>query len=204
MNIWLLIWVFAVVFICGVFLWSTQILFRQKRAWAEFAKKNTLQYTSGALMKSPLVKGVYKGFPLTVYSEEQPTPDQRSRRFRTVIQFELPGGMPVEGVVASPDNHVFAMSLLDLVEKYVPADTSFPETIMIRTRSVAALEPYLTKERMQILQSLMTLKSIHGVFIFDRNATFLRMEMADAMTDPEKLVRFCSKLAEQAAVLAIK
>ena len=75
---------------------------------------------------------------------------------------------------------------------------------MFRTRSVSILEPYLTKERLQILQSLMTLKSIHGIFIFDKSATFLRMEMADAMTDPEKLERFCSKLAEQAAVLAIK
>ncbi len=155
-------------------------------------------------MKSPLVKGVFKGFPLTVYSEEQPTPDQRSQRFRTVIQFELPGGMPVEGVVASPENHIFASNLIDLVEKYTPADPDFPGTILIRTRSVPLLEPYLTKERMQVLQSLMTIKSIHGLFLFDMSVTFLRMEMADAMIDPDKLERFCTKLADQCTVLSLR
>ncbi len=203
MNIWLLIWVFAVVFIFGIFVWSMQILFKQKKAWADFAKKNTLQYTPGALMKSPSVNGLYKGYPLSVFSEEQPTPDQRGRRFRSVLQFELPSGMPTEGVVASGEGHGFANSLTDLTHVIVPEIPGFPQTVLIRTSNHEELKPYLTDERYKSLQALMTIKSISAVFIFDRSATFLRFETSDPLADSGKLERLCAKIAEHAKVLSL-
>lgn len=204
MNIWLMIWVFIVVFICGVFLWSMQILFKQKRAWAEFATKNNMKFTRGAMMKSPLVNGLFRGFPLTVYSEEQPTPDQRGRRFRTVVQFELPGGMPIEGIFASPESHGFANGLVDLVENYKPPYESFPDTILCKTRSAALLMPYMTEERARAIQTLLTIKSINAIFIFDLTSTFLRLESPDAFADAAKLERLCVKVADQATILSLR
>ena len=203
MSIWLIIWVFLVVFICGVFFWSMQILIKQKKAWADFANKNGLQYTRGAIMKSPIVQGIYKTFPLTIYSEEQPTIDQRGRQFRTIIQIELPPGMPVEGVVASSSNREFVEGLIDLVEVVKVDYPGWNDSILVKARSADLLKPFLNNERCRTLLALMTIKSISCVFIFDPTSTFLRLESTDPFHESGKLERICSKIVDQARVLII-
>lgn len=203
MNIWFLLWVFLAVFICGVFLWSMQILFQQKRAWADFAKKNSLNIQQIALLKSPIVRGRYKDFETIVYSEEQATADQRGRRFRTIIQLDLGSPMPVEGVVTSADAAAFAHSLADLTQTLVPDAPGWDNSIIVKTSDLGVLRPYLTPERCRSLVALMTIKSISCIFIFDRKASYLRFETPDPFHEMGKLDRMCSKIAEHAKVLKI-
>lgn len=181
-----------------------QILFKQKQAWSAFAKKNKLDYDPQSLFKSPIVRGTYRGFYTMLFSEEQPTNDQRGRRFRTIIQMELPGGMPIDGVIVSRDNHTFANNLQDLVEVYAPDFPGWDNGILIRSRNTELLKPYFTDERYRSLISIMTIKSIAAILIFDTNSTYLRFETADPMSDAGKLERMISKIADQAQVLALK
>jgi hypothetical protein len=204
LSIWFIVWVFLVVFICGIFGWSMQILIKQKRSWADFAKKNGLQYIPGPMMRSPAVQGTYKNFPLAVYSEEQPTPDQRGRQFRTIIQVELPSGMPVEGVVASSANRSFAEGLIDLTETVKADYPGWDDSILIKTRDAELLKPFFNNERYRSLLALMTIKSISCVFIFDLTSTFLRLETADPFHEMGKLERICSKIIDQARVLMVE
>lgn len=204
MNLWFLVWVFLSVFICGIFLWSLQILFKQKQIWGKFAKKNGLEITNPALLKSPVISGVYKGFPLEIFSEAQATEDQRGRRFRTVIQFELPQGMPTEGIVASRKYHAFANTLIDLTTRITPDVPGWSPEILIKTKNVEALTPYLTQARYNTLMTLMTTKSFNTVFIFDTNTTILRIETPDPLYDLEKMDRLCAKLEEYARALSPK
>lgn len=200
LNFWFLIWVFLAVFITGIFLWSAQILFRQKKTWGDFAKKHKLNARSIALMKSPIVSGDFRGFNIHLYSEEQPTEDQRGRRFRTILQVELPP-MPVAGIVASSRSHAFANGLVDLNEVYVPEFPGWDSSLLIKTANVELLKPYLTDERLRALLSLLTIKTFNALYIFDKTAGFLRLETPDPLYDMQKLERLLSKVTDQATLL---
>lgn len=203
MNLWFLVWVFLSVFICGIFFWSLEILLKQKRVWAQFAKKAGLDVTNPGLLKSPVVNGLYKGFPLQLFSEPQATEDQRGRRFRTIIQFELPQGMPTEGVVASRHYHPFAHGLIDLTQRYTPDVTGgWSADVLILTKNVDLLKPYLTQARLNTLSGLMTTKTFNSVLIFDANTTILRIETADPLYTLDKLERLVAKIEECARALS--
>ena len=177
-----------------------QILFRQKKTWGDFARKHKLNIRTPAIMRSPIVSGDFKGFTIQLYSEEQPTDDQRGRRFRTILHVELPP-MDIEGIVASQRNQNFANGLVDLTEVYVPEFPGWDSSILIKTRSVEMLKPYLTDERLRALQSLLTIKTVSGLYIFDRTAGYLRFETADPLYDLQKLERLLSKITDQAVLL---
>lgn len=196
-----MVWVFVAVFIFGVFFWSLTILQQQKKAWAAFAKQAGLQCLSGSWLKSSLVRGPYRGLPLNIYSEQQETSDRRGRKFRSVIQFELPGKMPVEGIVTTQEGQNFANGLVDLTDVVVPDYPGWESTVLIKTRDANLLKPYLTPERYRALQALMTIKNFSCIFIFDLTMTFLRFETPDPLTDAQKLDRLCGKIVEQAKVL---
>lgn len=203
MNIWFMLWVFVAVFIFGIFFWSMSILFQQKKAWALFAQRAGLQFIKGQIFKSAVVRGAYREIPLNIFSEEQGSADKRSRRFRTIIQFELKPGMPIEGVITSAEGRSFASGLLDLTETVTPDVPGWDHTILIKTKDAEILKAYLTPDRYKSLLTLLTIKSLGCIFIFDRTATFLRFESADPFTDAEKLDRLCAKIVEHAKVLSL-
>ncbi len=202
MNIWFLLWVFLAIFILGLFGWSFHILLRQKRAWAQFAEKNNLAVTPGKMFSSSAITGNLKGFPFYLYSEEQTINQAGSRRFRTIIQFELPGPMPTQGVIASADAGNFARAL-GLKEDYTPAYDFWNKEIVVITDDQNILAQYMTEERCKSLNSLMTIKSIAAILIFDSANVYLRFETAEAFDDYKKLDRFVSKAVEHAKILSL-
>ncbi len=202
MNIWFLLWVFLTVFILGLFFWSFHILLRQKRTWIAFGEKNNLNVQRNALFKSAIVTGNLKGSMFYLYSEEQSINQGASRRFRTIIQFELPAPMPSPGIVASAEAANFARSL-GLKESYVPEFESWNKSIVIYADNAELLKPYFTEERCKSLNSLMAIKSIATILIFDPQVTYLRFETADPFDDINKLDRFVSKAIEHVKILSI-
>ena len=202
MNIWFLLWVFLAIFILGLFAWSFHILLRQKRAWAQFAEKNNLSVTPGKLFASSSVTGVLKGFPFFLYSEEQTINQAGSKRFRTIMQFELPGPMSTPGIVASADAGNFARAL-SLKESYTPEFDFWNKNIVVMTDDTQLLGPYLTEERCKSLNSMMSIKTIAAILIFDAEHVYLRFETPEAFDDFKKLDRFATKAAEHAKILSL-
>lgn len=188
-------------FLLGLFAWSLHILMRQKQAWSEFAKKNNLSVNRGKFFASVSVVGMLRSIPFYLFSEEQVANLNGGRRFRTIIQFEL-SKMPVPGIVASIDAANFANSL-SLKERYQPEFDFWNKEIIILTDNVEALRPYFTEERCRSLNSLMTIRSIAGILIFDDTNTYLRFETPDPFDDMQKLDRFVSKAVEHAKILSV-
>lgn len=205
MNLWFLVWIFLSVFICGIFFWSLEILFKQKKTWADFAKKHGLEIANPGMLKSPMINGLYKKLPLQIFSEPQSTPDQRGRRFRTIIQFELPQGMPTEGIVASRHYHPFAHSLSDLPHRYTPdVQGGWSADVLILTKNIEALKPYFTPARLNTLSNLMTTKTFNSVLIFDLNSTILRIETPDPLYQMDKMEKLVAKIEECVRTLSPK
>ncbi len=202
MNIWFTLWVFITVFIMGIFFWSMAILFRQKQAWAVFAKRHQMAFTPNAFFRSPAMRGAIHGFVTTVFSEEQTTQDNRGRRFRTVVQIDLPVGMPVEGVVTSPELRSFA-NMMQLPQDLVPSATDWNKNIVFKTANVEKMLPFLTPERVKTLNAIMSAKSVNCIFVYNERETLLRFETADPLDDVEKIEKFVSKTLESAKILSV-
>lgn len=200
MNIWFLLWVFLAVFIIGLFGWSFHILLRQKRVWTQFARANNLAINRKSLFASVSVTGMLKGIPFYLYSEEQIVNQNGGRRFRTIIQMELPGPMPAPGIVASADAANFARGL-NLRQSYVPPYEFWNKNIVLMSDNVEALKAYLTEERCKSLNAVMTIKSIAAIFIFDDANVYLRFETADPFDNLDKLQRFVDKASGHAKIL---
>ncbi len=186
----------------GTFFWSMAILFRQKQAWSAFAKRHQMTFTPNGFFRSPAMRGVIRGFVTTIFSEEQTTQDNRGRRFRTVVQIDLPVGMPIEGVVTSPELRSFA-DMMQLSQDIVPSVPDWNKNIVFKTSSVERMLPFLTPERIKTLNAIMSAKSINCIFVYNERETLLRFETADPLDDVEKIEKFVSKTLESAKILSV-
>jgi hypothetical protein len=196
-----MLWVFIAIFIMGLFAWSMQILLRQKKAWQIVSNSLNLGYVKGKLTSSPSLSGSLKSFPLTIYSEEQLVNQNGSKRYRTIIQFQLPIIIPSQGIIASSDAKNFANSLT-LSEVMSVEGTTIHPSITLRANQISLLQTYLTDEKIKSLNTIMTIKGIACIFIFDENSTFVRFETPDAFDDAPRLERFLLKAVEHIRVLA--
>lgn len=201
LNIWFMLWVFFSVFVLGIFFWTILILLRQKTAWQEFAKRNSLFFTRKGVLDSAVVNGLYKGFPVTVFSESQSDDSARGRRFRTIVQFDLPPGMPTEGVAASPALELFVKNL-PLAEYYVPTG-EWDKRSLVKTMNPKALGEYFTPDRVRVLNGLMSVSGLNTLFVFNERETLLRVESPDPMSDSAKLDRLVSKVADVVRVMSL-
>lgn len=202
MNIWFMLWVFFSVFILGVFFWSLQILMRQKNAWKKFAKRHKMEYIAGSALSSPVVRGAFRGHAVSVYSEPQIDNDSRGPKYRTVVQFDMRPGMPTEGVVSSPKLGA-VLSGIHLPEALHPDHPDWNKDIYVRTQSAELLGPYFTEARTRALNSLMTVKNVNVLFIFNEKETLLRFETPDPLDDDSKLERLVNKIADAADILSV-
>lgn len=201
MNIWFMLWVFLTVFVVGIFLWSTVILLRQKRAWEVFAKRHQMAYSPNGFFRSPAMRGSLRGFMTTIFSEEQVTEEAKGRKFRTVVQMELAGGMRTQGVVTSPELRPFA-AIMRLKIDVLPDLPEWNKGIVFQAGVPELLSGYLTPERVKLLNTIMSSKNIGCIFVFNETETMLRFETPDPLDDPEKVERFMTKALETARILS--
>lgn len=202
MNIWFMMWVFVAVFILGASLWSFYILLKQRQCWKIFAEKANLEFLPTALLKSPMLRGAYKGLQLDIFSDTQLAGKDREKAIRTIFQFKLPAPMPTEGAIASA---AFAPYLngLALPVQTVDGVGEWDKGVIIRVDDGEAIKTYLTPERLKTLQAVMTIKGSPSMLIFSAEATILRIESTDPFDTPERLERFLSKVAEAAKILSL-
>lgn len=200
---WILIWVLISVFIIGIFVWSLDILFRQKREWRRFAGRHGLEYNKGKLMQSPVVIGELSGYTFHLYSEEQLTAERGGRRFRTVLHFALPGGMPTSGFIATSDYKELA-DTLDLPQKIVPDHEQWPKNNVGRAADAGALTPYFTENRIKAIARLCQMQKASTVFVFDETETYLRVETADPLQDADRIDRITQRMIKVADTLALQ
>lgn len=202
LNIWFTLWVFLTIFIMGTFFWSMMILFRQKQVWGAFAKRHQMIFTPNGFFRSPAMRGVVRGFVTTIFSEEQTTQDNRGRRFRTVVQIELPVGMPTEGVATSPELRTFA-DMMQLAQDVAPSIPDWNKNIVFKTTSVEKMTSFLTPERVKTLNAIMSSKGVNCIFVYNERETLLRFETADPLDQTEKIDRFVTKALESAKILSL-
>ena len=187
MNFWIFVWVVLAVIVLGVFFWSMEILFRQKRAWKALSTKYKMDYESNALLLSPEVSGRIKGYHVNLFAEEQPSEDVRRRQFRTVLMVHIENGFPVSGIAGTPLYKDF-IATIKLPHIYQPDYKSWNDKNVIQTKDKEALSAFMAEnDRWSALSKLLNIKNADGFFIFDDKEAYFRMETAEPLDDLEFL-----------------
>lgn len=203
MNIWFVIWVFVATFILGTSFWSYTILLKQKRAWETVSKNMDLRFLANAILKSPTLGGVIKGFEVNVFSDQPISGKFREGGSRTIFQLSLPAPLPSQGAVGSMVFKNFIDGLM-VSEKFVgEGPTALLPEIYNKVRSKELMTPYFTKERVAALNAVLNIKNSPAVLIFSPNETLLRIESSDPFDKPERLEKFLNKLTDAAKILSI-
>jgi len=195
-----MLWVFFAVFILGTFMWTVQILLRQKSVWEQFSKRYSLEFSRNALLKSPSLKGMFRDMYISVFSTEIEENNRSARKYRTVIQFDMKPGVPTEGIIASPGYRNFALGL-GISRDYVPAAPDWNRGILIRCEEPEKLESYLTPERVKAINALFSIKNSGAVLIFTPSETFFRFDTADPLDEISRCEKFITKVVDAAKIL---
>lgn len=200
---WVFLWFVLSLFILGVFFWSLDILFKQKKVWKKFAEDHNLTYIKGPLFSSPIVQGTFGGHNLTLYSEEQISPGARSKKFRTVMALSLATPMSCGGVVASPVLRAFADSLENTTDLHIES-ADWNSDRVVKSDNPAVLEKYLkTGNRLKALNSLMKHKTTSLLYIFDQLEAILRVETPNPLYEKGKLDKIMNAVKATADVLVL-
>lgn len=198
--LWFLLWFVLSAFVIGAFVWSTRILFRQKKVWAAFSKAHGMTLTPGAFMGSPQVQGVYGDFRFSLVSEEQRAADARGARFRSVVELHRQVPMGFSGAVGFGDLEQ-QLGALDLPATFIPQSPVWKPNWFLRTSDPTKMVAYLTEDRLKALESVLRIKGASSLLVFDGMNILLRFETSDALADGRKLEAIVKRMAEAARIL---
>lgn len=194
MSIWIAIWFLIALFILGTFGWTVLLLTKQTKAWKSYADKFKLNYTKPpSLLKSPTIGGEIDGFSVTIYSEEQVSPDNRGPRYRNVVLIGCPFSPATGGIIATPYFSPF-VATLETPETFVPDFAGWNSSLLFRVQNADSLKEYMTQDRLKLLHSFMATKNAETLFIFNQQDSFLRLETADPLSDASKLESLVNKM----------
>ncbi len=202
--IWILLYICLAGFVIGLFVWTTRVLFQQKKAWRAYAKKYKLTCENNSFFSSAYVHGILGDNRINVFSEEQLSPDGRGTRFRSVIELMRESPVPTRAALASGDLVALVSEIEDMAHSYTPVSDSWNATWAAKTDEKSVLKRYLTEQRLQALQSVFKIKNTSSIFIFDGEDALLRFETGDPLHDPRKLDKIVKKMEEAQSVLVTK
>ena len=190
---WIFLWFIASAFIMGVFGWSLVILQQQKRAWSAFAKKHNLSYIPGRVVDAPAIKGAVFGYQIAFFPDFQATQDQRGQRLITVLEFDLGEPALANGIVGSANYATFAaqQSYNDNLEIEHPG---WDNTRIVRSDNAPLFKKYLTPERLDFLQGVMTMKNSTALMYFDDRHAILHIETTDPIRDAARFEKVVQKI----------
>lgn len=190
---WIFLWIAASTFILGVFGWSLVILFQQKQAWSSFAKKHSLMYVPGKIIQAPAMKGVVYGHQVAFFPDVQATQDQRGQRFVTVLEFDVGQGMPTGALIATSNFATFA-SNLNFTQTLEIDFPGWDKARIIRTRDSSTLKNYLTRERLEFLHNIMSMKNATALYFFDEENAIVHIETSDPLRDEQRMEKIVQKI----------
>jgi hypothetical protein len=192
-TLWISIWLLLSAFIIGAYVWSTRILFEQKKAWKTFAAKYKLSYKKGKFFSSPEISGNIGNHKIYIYSEQQSSPDSRGARFRTVVEVMDKSTLPMSGAVASGDI-VNLVANLELPHEVIPQSDIWSPQFLVRTDDKKKMTEYLSEDRLGVLKKLMKGERTAFLLIFNKEEILARFETGDPLHDPRRLDKLVKKM----------
>jgi hypothetical protein len=192
---WILVWLLLSLTVLGIAVWSFMILFKQKKAWAAYAKRNGLNYEAGKLFGPPVVTGDRDGMYYSFFTGAQNSKDSRGQRLVTVLEFDMKHGMPTGAVMGTKDTSPF-IDQLRLKDEFKPNfDTNiWDPSYILRTRDTYKLAGLFTAERAKAIHNIFSFKRAAALLFFDEIDCIARIEVSDPLNDVERFEKIIQRI----------
>ena len=203
MTIWLALWL-SLSFILIVFLvWTTVIMFSQKKTWKAFAQKHKLRYKLGAFFTSPEVNGVFQDYTISIFGSEHEVEDARSVRKMSAIEVMLKSKFPLKGAVGTGEM-VRVIRSLAYHDEVKPTIKGWKDSFIALSENEYAMSHYLSEERLKALLPLMNAKKMMVIFIFTKTDTLLRIDTPEPLDNLEYLDKIIDGMVGIAKTLELR
>lgn len=183
--------------------WTVFILRRQKKTWADFAKRKKLRYTPNRTFANPEIKGTLDDYTISIFTGEHTSADMRGTRKLTAIEVHLTSVMPIDGGLAN-GGMVQIIQNMSFKEEIRPKHAEWHKSYIASSDNRHVLKTYLNDERLAALISLMKMKNAWVVFVFRGDVTLLRLDTPDPLDSTAKLEQIVKKMIEAAKILELK
>lgn len=194
MSIWWFLWFILSSILLGTTIWSFTILFKQKRAWAAYAKSKGLVFTKGTLSGPCAMEGSIDGFNVSFFTAIQEQEDSRKNRQLTVIQLVL--GKPfIDFLAAGTSEMLPFLNSMEIVSPHsLENDKWNSKANHIYSRNKEAVNLYLTDNRIAILNNILKLSNSDNLILLDDEKGVFRFETSNPLTDDVKIDKLVTKL----------
>jgi hypothetical protein len=193
LSIWFLLWFVLAFIILGATIWSTIILVQQKKAWKAYAAKKGLVYTANKFFEPATIEGLIDGYNISFFTATQQKEDSRKNRQLSVMQINANYGF-VDGVGAGTKEMLPFLQSLEAITPHEVKIGKWDKAHYIRSKNVAAVDSYLTEERVSILSSILKMPNADVIVLLDGNEGVFRFETSNPMQDEKKIEAIVDKL----------
>ena len=196
MSIWWLVWGVLSFILLGATIWSLVILFQQKKAWEDFAKRKQLVFKKGTFSGPCEVEGTIEGMNIALFTATQQKEDSRKNRQLTVLQLTCPRPF-VDSLAAGTPEMLPFLNSLDLIKPHPVENSNWDKkNHHIYSRNKTDVDAYLTDERLKILGKLLSLGNADNLIVMEPEDVVFRFETSNPLTDVAKLDALVSKLIQ--------
>ena len=194
MSIWWLLWFVLSFILLGTTIWSLIILFKQKKAWAAYAKSKSLVFTKGKFSEPCAMEGTIDGFNVSLFTATQQKEDSRKNRQLTAIQITL--GKPfIDSIGAGTAEMLPFLNSLPPISPHSLENAKWDSKANhLYSRNKEAVNSYLTEERITVLNNILKLSNSDNLVLLDKDQGIFRFETSNPLTDEVKIDKLMSKL----------
>ena len=194
MSIWWLLWFVLSFILLGATVWSLAILFRQKNAWQEFAKRKGVAFTKGTFSGPCSLDGIIDGVSISMFTATQQKEDSRKNRQLTVLQLVYTKPY-IDAMAAGTSEMLPFLSSLNLLSVHALDNAKWDgKNNHLFSRNKKAVETYLTEERVLILNKILKVPSSDNLIILEPEQATFRFETSNPLTELAKIDSLVSNL----------
>lgn len=194
MSVWWLLWFVLSFILLGTTIWSLIILFKQKKAWAAYAKNKGLTFKKGTFSGPCAMEGTVDGVNVSLFTAVQQKEDSRKNRQLTVVQLTL-GKAFIDSIGAGTAEMLPFLNSLPTVTPHSLENEKWDSKVNhIYSRNKEAVNLYLTDERVAILNNILKLSNSDNIVLLDAEEGVFRFETFNPLTDDVKIDKLVSKL----------
>ncbi|MDH5721964.1 MAG: hypothetical protein OEY94_01410 [Alphaproteobacteria bacterium] len=193
MSLSILLWLFISTFLLGFWLWTSYVLYKQKRAWKIYAEKRKLRYDGNGLYESPSFSGSLSEHKILAFTSDHSEYDARSQRRLTSIEVTLNSALPLGTAIAS-GGMVPYIETVKLAQEFKPDAKGWDDSYIIRTADKSIVSVYLNEKRLKTLLDLMKTPRVWIVLIFYDGGGLLRLDTPAPLSDPKELDKMVKML----------
>lgn len=170
------------------------ILFKQKSAWAKYAKDKGLVYTKGTFSGPCMMEGTINDFSVSFFTAMQQKEDSRKNRQLTVVQLILSKSF-IDMLAAGTQEMLPFLNSLDALTPHAIENEKWDSKHNhLFSKNKKAVENYLTDERIIILNNILKISNSDNFVILSDDQGLFRFETSNPLTDADKIDKLVTKL----------